>query len=208
MNEIVEKNITCPPLELPYDVSNRKSSKAVCWLMQRNGLEDPEKSVLYETNKLLEEYGGYVPPLSIEKIASLRRIIRIEEVSMDSFADLLIPLDGGFVLKVNNTLPSQYKRFWSAHGISHTFFYDMKLPRPTTHVDDTAPLYRDFMLEDLCHIAACEMLAPLPIFKKELNKIMNSDSTQDVVAELADVFMVPKEVIEHRMVYAKRVDER
>ena len=107
------------------------------------------------------------PPFFPEYIAPLQGVRRVVREELGKLGGLLVPLDGGFEIKVNATHPPERQNFSCAHEIGHTFFFEEAglslIGRIKTAEGEK--IGRDW-LENLCDISAAELLMPSSVFGK------------------------------------------
>jgi hypothetical protein len=155
-----------------------------------------EDSLAVDVDTLLGNYLAHhpLPPVDVEALA-IQRGCRIESCSMPNRADgLLVPVDGGFILKVNSagrTANNRRRRFTIAHEIAHTLFYEIpshgipkKIGGPLTYSQEEA----------LCDLAAECMLVPAQLIRSSmlarvsrahLGMVMAASAKFDVSTEVA-----------------------
>lgn len=127
-----------------------------------------DKGVEFATlraQRLLKKSGIARPPFLPERLAPLQGIKRIIKEDLGDLSGLLLPLDGGFEMKINATHSPRRQNFSCAHEIAHTFFFEEEgrvLIEKLAGEDGkkTAKNWEEY----LCDIAASELLMPLQIF--------------------------------------------
>jgi len=154
---------------------------------------------LREVENVLQEYarqlGGLSAPISIRQLASVRSIRDIVvSDSVDGDANL-IPTNGGFLLKVRKRQWRKRMRFSCAHEIAHTFFYDVSKPVPTRPLGS---LMSDEE-EELCDIAAAELLMPSQLIRRYTSRIKEKELTCKHILHLSDKFMVSQQSIARKL---------
>jgi len=140
---------------------NQKSSENIHRLWGK-GVE----FVTHQARSLLQESGITRPPYLPEHLARLRGIRTIKE-DLGNLDGLLIPLREGFQIKVNITHPPERQNFSCAHEIAHTFFFEEEgkvLIERASKEDDRQ--ISNNLEEDLCDIAAAELLMPYTVFRQ------------------------------------------
>lgn len=134
---------------------SKRIDPAVAWLSSLVAPLSPKEFLLQQAAKLLSESGQGKPPFDPKKaIPSSVKRVEITRLSRDG---MLIPVKGGFILKLNSQRPLVRQNFACAHEIGHTFFYDLSGPRPWRPYESMASYWAE---EDLCYQFAEEMLMP------------------------------------------------
>lgn len=115
--------------------------------------------------ELLKNSNQYEPPFNPDKLFPERKILDKKEDVMDSKqSGLLIPVKGGFKMKINSTHSYNRKRFTTAHEIGHTYFYDLTAETPCKRYQRTSSTY--MIEEDYASSFAAEILMPKPFLSK------------------------------------------
>lgn len=157
-------------------------SPAVRWLLSRSKAKDPEMFMRQNAEDLLLTTGQDAPPFSPQRVASLRKISRIEWAEIRNISEL-VPIKGGFLIRINGRVPvfgwddnrtkgrpsSKFQNFSIAHEIGHTFFYDTTLPIPCRPFNDAGSRGE----ERLCDIFATELLMPKEKFYDDARRILD-----------------------------------
>lgn len=134
---------------------SKRIDPAVAWLSSLVTPLSPKEFLLQQAAKLLSESGQGKPPFNPKKaIPSSVKRVEITRLSRDG---MLIPVEGGFILKLNSQRPLVRQNFACAHEIGHTFFYDLSGPRPWRPYESMSSYWAE---EDLCYQFAEEMLMP------------------------------------------------
>jgi len=134
---------------------SKRIDPAVAWLSSLVAPLSPKEFLFQQAAKLLSESGQAKPPFDPKKaIPSSVKRIEITRLSRDG---MLIPIEGGFILKLNSQRPLVRQNFACAHEIGHTFFYDLSGPRPWRPYESMSSYWAE---EDLCYQFAEEMLLP------------------------------------------------
>jgi hypothetical protein len=136
-------------------VSDFQSNPAITWLARLAAPLSPTDYLFKQAKTLLLKSGQSKPPFDPRK-ALPPSVIRIEVVPL-SRDGLLIPVYGGFIIKLNSRKHSVRQRFVCAHEIAHTFFYDISGSRPWRPTKSLSSYWAE---EDLCYQFAEEMLMP------------------------------------------------
>lgn len=126
---------------------------------------------------LLDE-AGVRPPVNVKLLASMRGIARVEE-RFQPWAGVLAPESGGFVVGVRATDGPERRRFTVLHEAGHTLLPGFAESR---QYRCDGPKSRD---EELCDIAASELLLPRRFFAGDLSAARPG---LDGVEELAPVY--------------------
>ncbi len=146
-----------------------------------------QKLVLYHSDK---------PPFYPENLFKDRKIIKkIEDNLSSSHSGLLIPVRGGFLIKIRSDEPNTRKRFSIAHEIGHTFFFDLNPEIPTRIFNRT----RYWVEEDFANFIAGVILLPESSLRKTLLKEEFSPSLESL-AQLAQLYTVSQDVLCRRLV--------
>jgi hypothetical protein len=129
---------------------------AISWLSTLAAPEPPETYLLSQAGKLLRANGQLHPPYDPRK--ALPTSVKEIEVTALSRDGMLLPVQGGFIMKLNSQRPPVRQRFTCAHEIGHTFFYDMSGARPWRPPQS---LSSNWVEEGLCYQFAEEMIMPV-----------------------------------------------
>lgn len=143
--------------------------------------------MLKQVHELLFIINAKSPPINLNRIAKLRNILKIYWYEdKNSLAEaLLSPTQGGFNIKLARGMSYGRKRFSIAHEIAHTFFYDCNSKsEPRKKIMGISR--RDE--EDICDIAAAEILMPLSLMEKELSNFDVVDILK--ILDLSNKFQV------------------
>jgi hypothetical protein len=134
---------------------SKRVDPAVAWLSSLVAPLSPKEFLLQQAAELLSGSGQGKPPFDPKKAtpSSVKRV-EITRLSRDG---MLIPVEGGFILKLNSQRPLVRQNFACAHEIGHTFFYDLSGPRPWRPYESMSSYWAE---EDLCYQFAEEMLMP------------------------------------------------
>lgn len=134
---------------------SKRIDPAVAWLSSLVAPLSPKEFLLQQATKLLSESGQGKPPFDPQKaIPSSVKRVEVTKLSRDG---MLIPVAGGFILKLNSQRPLVRRNFACAHEIGHTFFYDLSGQRPWRPYESMSSYWAE---EDLCYQFAEEMLMP------------------------------------------------
>jgi hypothetical protein len=121
--------------------------------------------VTQKAQRLLKQgnFGG--PPFLPEYLAPLQRVKRIVKEDLGDLSGLLVPLDDGFEIKINATHPPERQNFSCAHEIAHTFFFEEegRVLIERLMKEKGKEVAKNWE-ENLCDIAASELLMPSQIF--------------------------------------------
>ena len=133
----------------------KQNDPAIAWLSSLVAPLSPKDYLLEQAGKLLAASGQIKPPFDPQKAipASVKRIEMVK-LSRDG---MLVPVEGGFILKLNSQRPLVRQNFACAHEIGHTFFYDLSGARPWRPYESMSSYWAE---EDLCYQFAEEMLMP------------------------------------------------
>jgi hypothetical protein len=133
-------------------------------LLDELRLEAPQLSdaeaVVVACERLLREAEAE-PPIPVERLASLRGIVNIIEQDQP-WAGVLAPVDNGLLVSVRASDGYERQRFTICHETGHTFFPGFHHGRQFRCAERKTPL------EQLCDIAASELLLPRAYFKADL----------------------------------------
>lgn len=120
---------------------------------------------------LLKESGITGPPFLPEYMASLQRVKRITKEDLGELSGLLLPVPGGFEIKLNAKHSIERQNFSCAHEIGHTFFSEAAgktlLEKFRRQKGDKAARNWE---ESCCDVAASELLMPLQIFRRHASR--------------------------------------
>ncbi len=142
-------------------------------------------------NRLVEQGGHEKPPFLPEEFARLQGINKIVKENLGETSAVLLRVQDGYVIKVNQKHSLARQNFSCAHEIGHTLFDGLKLERYIQSIE-----YRTFnpqgeqkaraaARERLCDAAATELLMPESVFRKYLSGFGVSISS---IERLANIF--------------------
>lgn len=185
-------------------------SPAVRWLLEKSKASDPEMLMREEARRLIDASGQNNPPFSPERVKRLRNVERIEWVTPPNLSGL-VPIQGGFVIRVRNELRDSGRNLgeedWTrpflgrenfsiAHEIGHTFFYDIELPVPSRPAKDTGSRAE----EKLCDVFASELLMPAERLKRDARQLLQKENhCIEVLTKLAITYRVSVRAIVGRL---------
>jgi len=135
--------------------SGSQTNPAMKWLAKLSSPLSPRDYLFSQAKTLLLKSDQVKPPFDPRK-ALPTSVLRIETVPL-SRGGMLIPVEGGFVIKLNSRSHLVRQKFVCAHEIAHTFFYDNSGPRPWRPTQSLSSYWAE---EDLCYQFAEEMLMP------------------------------------------------
>jgi Zn-dependent peptidase ImmA (M78 family) len=191
-------------------------SPAVRWLLSMSRANDPETFMRQKAKKLLLTTGQDTPPFSPQRVASLRKISRIEWAEIRNISEL-VPIQGGFLIRINGRVPVfgwdenrtegrpsyKFRNFSIAHEIGHTFFYDTTLQTPRRPFNDAGSLAE----ERLCDIFATELLMPEEKFHDDAKRILGKqEHLVNGVIELSSLYKVSTQAVAIRLFEIKVLD--
>jgi len=133
-------------------------------LRYKSGRSSPEVAVRRMAARLHNEYGKADPPFLPDRFGELCAV-RIEKVPLDDCDARLIPTDEGFIAEVCADHSEGRRNFSVCHEVAHTFF----LPEPSSslpYANTCLVSYYEVKFEEqLCNLAAAELLMPKRCFK-------------------------------------------
>jgi len=100
-------------------------STAVAALCSHAGDADPVCAIRRCADSLLADAEVAQPPVSLDLLASCRRVGKVEQVDMVE-AGRLVPEGDAYVIQVNRRHPEGKRRFTVGHEICHTFFNEVE----------------------------------------------------------------------------------
>jgi len=112
---------------------------------------------------LLKQSSVSGPPFLAERLAPFQGVKRIVREDLGNLSGLLLPLRDGFEIKINATHSPQRQNFSCAHEIAHTFFFEEEGRTVIERLKRENGKSGNWE-EDLCDIAASELLMPSQIF--------------------------------------------
>src|SRR5437667_10485458 len=111
------------------------STVRFCVGLERGSFEDHLLSDVHALLDAYEERNGKHIPIDLEALSGLLGC-RIQYANMPRRAEgLLVPVSGGFVIRVNAFWPTTRQRFTIAHELIHTLFYDRSFDVPVKVAD-------------------------------------------------------------------------
>lgn len=169
----------------------KQNDPAVAWLSSLVAPLSPKQFLLEQAGRLLVRSGQIKPPFDPKKAIppSVKRI-EMAKLSRDG---MLIPVEGGFILKLNSQRHLVRQNFACAHEIGHTFFYDLSGARPWRPYESMSSYWAE---EDLCYQFAEELLMP----SLEITRIAG-ELPPSVVSfqQLLKIFQVSTEALARRI---------
>lgn len=160
---------------------------------------DPRK----EAQKILKKYTSLVAPIDVEAIAKKMGAQVIFQDSDDGHSGMIYISPAGAVIGVNNSHPSNRKRFTIAHELGHLVMHSHALGGQA-HIDKkfSVQLNRDKRsslgsdyLEIQANQFAAELLMPSELLKKEIKGEYFDLNEDERIKQLAKKY----EVSEHAM---------
>jgi hypothetical protein len=140
---------------------------AVRAFCERTRCEDPVRSIKAEALALVARSGIVRAPFSPFILGSLKGVLRVkfEPIGFDA---CLIPMTGGFEVRICSSHPETRQTFSMAHEVGHLLMMDPASPlrtaRRETNIGSGASIQEE---EFLCDIAASELLLPSPFFEAD-----------------------------------------
>jgi len=170
---------------------HRKIDPAIEWLSQCVAPLSPKEFLFNQAASLLAKSGQSKPPFNPQKAIppSIKRI-EMAKLSRDG---ILIPVQGGFIIKINSEKPQVRQNFTCAHEIGHTFFYDITGEWPWRPYESMSTYWGE---EGLCYEFAEEILMPRLIMEK-ITSSLNPSITS--LQELLKTFQVSTEAMVRRI---------
>lgn len=154
-------------------------------MVKKNLFNNVEKLVSKLQNK---------PPINPENLAKERKVIKIEKEDIDTDG-MLIPIKGGFIMKINNRLPLVRQRFACAHEIAHTYFFDLEKDPPVKPYTRSKTRY--WIEEGICYEIGRRILLPDFLIKKWIEN--SKPPYIDEFTDMMNVFVVSGELLAHRI---------
>jgi len=111
---------------------------------------------------------------------------------------ILVPVLGGFLLRLNSNLTSSRQRFSIAHEIGHTFFYNFSYNPPVRILSRESSRLLIDKEEDICNAFARELLMPREFVERDLDEHNNRDL--ELILTLASKYRVSAEVTARRLI--------
>jgi Zn-dependent peptidase ImmA (M78 family) len=144
-------------------------------------------------NRVIASRGYDKPPFLAEEFGCLQGIKRIVKTDLGKASAILLRLQDGYVIRVNQNHHPVRQNFSCAHEIGHILFSELKLERYINNIE-----YRIFnpqgeqkdrakARERLCDAAAAELLMPESVFGKYLSGFGVSVHS---IERLANIFKV------------------
>lgn len=139
----------------------KRIDPALEWLSHLVAPLSAKEFLLEQATILLTKSGQFELPFDPQKALppSVKRI-EMAKLSRDG---MLIPVQGGFIIKLNSERPLVRQNFACAHEIGHTFFYDVTGEQPWRPYKSMSTYWAE---ESLCYQFAEEMLMPRLIIQE------------------------------------------
>jgi len=154
------------------------------------------KNILFEKiAKLVVASGQSKPPFDPSRIGTLRRVNEIKYVPLEKDG-VLMAVQDGFLIKINENLSDVRKRFTCAHEIAHTFFFDLDASPPKYRYNRFRSRHQ--VEEGLCHEMAREMLMPRFAIKR-LVSLRYPEPSIRAFTSLAKIFRVSLQALAFRI---------
>ena len=169
-------------------------SPSARWLTDVYRGESPSLILTTLTRDLLRDSGQIDPPFDVYRAAQLRRVKKIVNLPLSNDA-VLLPVEGGFEIKLNIDDPNVRRRFSCAHEIAHTFFFDITESKPRRRY---VRLGVDKQEEQLCQQAAADLLMPQEVFSAAVKSI--GPASLESMQTLGALFEVSLEALVKRIV--------
>jgi hypothetical protein len=100
-------------------------------------------------------------PIQLADISELRRITSVRLSPLEYMDASLVPHETGFTVLLSQDAPRVRQRASLAHEIGHTFFYDLRSPRPERLIRGWSPSDKCRAKEEkFCWAFAAELLMP------------------------------------------------
>jgi IrrE N-terminal-like domain len=138
-----------------------------------------EQQVIARADALIAEW-ALEPPISLDIVAGLQGVARVERVPLPHAA-CLVPTEEGAVIKLRRSDSRERQNFSGFHEIGHTFMpgYQLSIQLRCDPGQDNS---RD-RLEALCDLAASELLLPRHHFTADLHQAaMDFDTVDELSA--------------------------
>jgi hypothetical protein len=128
------------------------------------------------------------PPVRLEMVASARGVVRIDYDDALDCPGCLVPAPGGLVIKLRKADAWGRRRFTGFHEVGHTFMpgYRQRQQR----CDPGEGLPRGTAIEQLCDIAASELLFPRAHFTDDLEEAPFGMDTVERLAQRYEATLV------------------
>jgi len=163
-----------------------------------SNIEQPAKIITNRANQLVKQLielrHNEKPPFLPHEYFPLLGIKGLQKSDLGTVSGLLLRLNGGSTIVVNQEDSLLRQNFSCAHELSHILFDELKLQEyipkiefRNTFSSQPESLANARMKERLCDIAAAELLMPTEIFGQYL---LRMGVSIDSVAPLAGVFQV------------------
>ena len=166
---------------------------------ERRSWHSAKQSILLAASYLRKEAGENSLPIRLEGIEKLRMITKEETYKpQDTLDAILVPVLGGFLLRLNSNLTSSRQRFSIAHEIGHTFFYNFSYNPPVRILSRESSRLLIDKEEDICNAFARELLMPREFVERDLDEHNNRDL--ELILTLASKYRVSAEVTARRLI--------
>lgn len=156
--------------------------------------KEVKERLFAEVRGLLKATGQTTPPYDPERIAELRKIKQILKVRIHH-SGVLLPVENGFIIKLNNAVPIVRQRFACAHEIGHTFFFNLDDNPPSKPYSKLNSKY--WVEEGLCNEIAREILLPEPSIREFAMQYPNPSIT--AFKRMTNLFQVSSEVLARQL---------
>ncbi|MBC8505051.1 MAG: ImmA/IrrE family metallo-endopeptidase [Chloroflexi bacterium] len=165
------------------------------------------KRIRHLTNKLLEEYGVYQPPVPIIEIAKKAGLeVRKQKIDSD-ISGFLFRKSGNAIIGINNHHPETRQRFTTAHELGHYLLHS-KL-RDEVHIDrkfevkfrDDISSHGTVIEERESNLFAAEILMPAHFIQNDINANTEIDfDNPEFIDDLAKQYGVSSQAMTFRLV--------
>lgn len=164
-----------------------------------NSWQAVKQSVLKAATLLREETGQVSPPIVLKNVEKLRCIQ--EKVGFDSeeaSGAILVPVPGGFIVRLGKGQSTARRRFGIAHEIGHTFFYNLEYDPPIKILPrECSRWLGEKKEEDICNAFASELLMPRELVEQDIANF--SEKNLKTTIDLAKRYLVSPEVAARKL---------
>ena len=149
------------------------------WLLSKGDNKNQKEPILQLAEEVLKNYkkevGNLNPPIDLNVLGECLDI-KVKKILLSKNINcyaLLIPIEGGFKIKLKNEDKLHYTyrtRYSCAHEMAHTLFYEIEDGGVPFRAVPGGSEYE----EKLCDIAAAELLMPKEVLEIESKKLVNN----------------------------------
>ncbi len=147
---------------MSFVTARLKGPSRIAYLCSRAESRNPWLAVIRLAEETLSKCTTTAPPVSIEELCELRRVMPVE-MYLAGFAARLLAVGDHYIAEVNERHPETRRRFSICHELGHTFFEQYPGSDGNGSLCGNGS-YEQLLEERLCDTFAAEFLMPRDLF--------------------------------------------